>query len=107
MVSRWAIGAYGTIVNINQLLPTDMKTSLLKDMPFPTGKAYEPTWSNLSFNWLMILVHIAIYLSMASWLQKKKMLCEYQINKKSSKSIYLQAIAKEKLRLRVILWLCK
>jgi ABC transport system ATP-binding/permease protein len=72
MLSRWAIGAYGTIVNINQLLPTNMKTILLKDMPFPTGKAYEPTWSNLSFNWLMLLVHITVYLSVAAWLQKRK-----------------------------------
>jgi ABC transport system ATP-binding/permease protein len=72
MLSRWAIGAYGTIVNINQLLPANMKTSLLKDMPFPTGKAYEPTWSNLSFNWLMLLVHTTVYLSVAAWFQKKK-----------------------------------
>jgi ABC transport system ATP-binding/permease protein len=72
MLSRWAIGAYGTIVNINQLLPKNMKTSLIKDMPFPTGIAYEPTWSNLSFNWLMLIAHIIVYLTVTAWLQKKK-----------------------------------
>jgi ABC transport system ATP-binding/permease protein len=72
MLSRWAIGAYGIIVNINDLLPKSMKTSLIKDMPFPTGIVYEPTWSNLSFNWLMLLAHIIFYLTVTVWLQKKK-----------------------------------
>ncbi len=72
MLSRWAIGAYGTIVNVNNLLPKSLKTESVKNMPFPTGIAYEQTWSNLSFNWLMLLIHIAIYLSFAGWLQKRK-----------------------------------
>lgn len=72
MLSRWAIGAYGTIVNVNNLLPKSLQTEYVKNMPFPTGIAYEQTWSNLSFNWLMLLIHIAIYLSLAGWLQKRK-----------------------------------
>jgi ABC transport system ATP-binding/permease protein len=72
MLSRWAIGAYGTIVNVNQLLPDNLKTDKIEDMPFPTGSAYQSTWSNLSFNWLMLLAHIATYWIITAWIQKKK-----------------------------------
>ena len=72
MLSRWAIGAYGTIVNVNQLLPKSMTKKLIEDMPFPTGIAYEPTWSNLSFNWFMLIAHITVYLTATALLQKKK-----------------------------------
>jgi ABC transport system ATP-binding/permease protein len=72
MLSRWAIGAYGTIVNVNALLPKELQTDNLKDLPFPTGIAYKQTWENLSNNWLMLLVHITVYLSIATWLQKRK-----------------------------------
>jgi ABC transport system ATP-binding/permease protein len=72
MLSRWAIGAYGTIVNINELLPESMKTKWIGDMPFPTGIAYESTWSNLRFNWLMLLAHITFYLAVTALLQKRK-----------------------------------
>ena len=72
MLSRWAIGAYGTIANINKLLPANLTINSLKDMPFPTGVVYQPTWSNLCFNWIMLLVHITVYLSITAWLQKKK-----------------------------------
>jgi ABC transport system ATP-binding/permease protein len=72
MLSRWAIGAYGTIVNVNQLLPDSLKTSAIEDMPFPTGIAYQPTWQNLSFNWLMLSAHIITYLAITAWLQKRK-----------------------------------
>lgn len=72
MLSRWAIGAYGTIVNVNSLVPAALKTGSIKDLPFPTGIAYEQTWGNLSFNWSVLLVHIIVYLSATAWLQKRK-----------------------------------
>jgi ABC transport system ATP-binding/permease protein len=72
MLSRWAIGSYGTIININQLLPANLRTARIEDMPFPTGSAYQSTWSNLSLNWLMLLVHIVTYWVITAWIQKKK-----------------------------------
>lgn len=72
MLSRWAIGSYGTIININQLLPANLRTARIEDMPFPTGSAYQSTWSNLSLNWLMLLVHIITYWLITAWIQKKK-----------------------------------
>ena len=72
MLSRWAIGAYGTIINVNSLVPAALKTGSIKDLPFPTGTAYEQTWGNLSFNWLVLIAHIVVYLSVTAWLQKRK-----------------------------------
>ncbi len=72
MLSRWAIGAYGTIVNVNALLPKELQTDNLKDLPFPTGIAYQQTWGNLANNWMMLLVHITVYLAIATYLQKRK-----------------------------------
>ena len=72
MLSRWAIGAYGTILDVNNLVPVEMQTKVLKDMPFPTGVAYEQTWGNLTLNWLILLLHIAVYLGVTGWLQKRK-----------------------------------
>jgi ABC transport system ATP-binding/permease protein len=72
MLSRWAIGSYGTIININQLLPANLRTARVEDMPFPTGSAYQSTWPNLSLNWLMLLVHIVTYWLITAWIQKRK-----------------------------------
>ncbi|MCY7338284.1 MAG: ABC transporter permease [Chamaesiphon sp.] len=72
MLSRWAIGAYGTIVNVNSLVPAALNTDSIQDLPFPTGIAYEQSWVNLSFNWLMLLIHIVVDLSVTAFLQKRK-----------------------------------
>jgi ABC transport system ATP-binding/permease protein len=72
MLSRWAMGAYGTIANINHLVPTALRAQDLADFPFPTGIAYEQTWNNLGFNWLMLVIHIATYIGVTAWLQFKK-----------------------------------
>jgi ABC transport system ATP-binding/permease protein len=72
MLSRWSIGAYGTVININKLLPEAMQTKVLEDMPFPTGITYEQTFGNLVINWLVLLAHTSVYLSITAWLQKRK-----------------------------------
>jgi ABC transport system ATP-binding/permease protein len=72
MLSRWSIGAYGTVININKLLPEAMQTKVLEDMPFPTGITYEQTFGNLAINWLVLLAHTSVYLSITAWLQKRK-----------------------------------
>jgi ABC transport system ATP-binding/permease protein len=72
MLSRWAMGACGTIANLNNLVPTAVRTKAIADLPFPTGIAYEHTWENLSFNWLMLIIHITIYLGVTAWLQIRK-----------------------------------
>jgi ABC transport system ATP-binding/permease protein len=63
MLSRWAMASYGTVLNVNQLATAYSP---------PTESAYDATWGNLLFNWLMLLTHIAIYLGITTYLQKRK-----------------------------------
>jgi ABC transport system ATP-binding/permease protein len=72
MLSRWSIGAYGTAININKLLPEALKTKEIADMPFPTGITYDQTFKNLATNWLILLAHTGVYLAITAWLQKRK-----------------------------------
>ena len=62
VLSRWAMGSYGTILNVNKFA----------NKYSPSEIVYEDTWRNLSFNWLMLLIHITIYLGIAAYLQKRK-----------------------------------
>jgi ABC transport system ATP-binding/permease protein len=71
MISRWAIGAYGIIVNINHLLPNHTQIRI-EDMKFPTGLVYDSTWKNLSSNWLALVAHITVYLTLTALVQKRK-----------------------------------
>jgi ABC transport system ATP-binding/permease protein len=74
MLSRWSIGAYGTIINVNSLVPKNPQVSniAIKDLPFPTGLAYKQTFENLTSSWIILGIHITIYLTLTSILQKKK-----------------------------------
>jgi ABC transport system ATP-binding/permease protein len=72
MLCRWSIGAYGTLANVNNLLPTELKTDTIADLPFPTGAAYEQTWNNLTRSWSFLLIHILVYLTITGLLQKRK-----------------------------------
>jgi ABC transport system ATP-binding/permease protein len=72
MLSRWSIGAYGTIINVNSLLPKALQTNLVKDLPFPTGLAYKQTLTNLTASWIILVIHICTYLIATSFLQKRK-----------------------------------
>ncbi len=74
MLSRWSIGAYGTLVNVNamvpeaQILPDGSKVSL----PFQPTAVYEPTWENLGLNWGALVIHTLVYLGITLLLQKRK-----------------------------------
>ncbi|MDH6100612.1 ATP-binding cassette domain-containing protein [Anabaenopsis sp. FSS-46] len=74
MVSRWSVGAYGSLVNINALVPEPI---LLPDgtsipAPFAITDVYEPSWDNISLNWKLLLVHSLVYLIVTFIIQKKK-----------------------------------
>ena len=74
MLSRWSVGAYGALVDVNGLVPP---TILLIDgteikPPFEGSLVYEPTWENLLLNWVVLLLHGIIYLGVAFWQQKRK-----------------------------------
>ncbi|MFN7528658.1 MAG: ABC transporter permease, partial [Dolichospermum sp.] len=68
MISRWSVGAYGTILNINALIPKEYKFP----GAFEATSVYDPTWGNLSLNWGILLLHATVYLLITFALQKRK-----------------------------------
>lgn len=74
MLSRWSVGAYGSLVNVNSLVPapTTLPDGSTLPQPFEPTPVYDPTWQNLSLNWGILCVHIFVYLMLTLWLQKRK-----------------------------------
>lgn len=63
MLSRWSIGAYGALANVNVMAPesdSPLNPEVMKDI-FQPSAVYEATWSNLSLNWGILIVHTLIY----------------------------------------------
>jgi ABC transport system ATP-binding/permease protein len=71
-ITRWSLGAFGTIANVNGLLPFSFKHIAVKNLPFPLGMAYDRTWNNLYLCWVALGLHAIFYLAIAGYLQKKK-----------------------------------
>ena len=73
MLSRWSVGAYGSLVNVNAMIPapTQLPNGNTLPQPFEATPVYEPTWHNLNLNWGILLVHTAVYLG-ATWLRQKQ-----------------------------------
>ncbi len=74
MLSRWSVGAYGSLVNVNAMVPEPI---LLPDgsfvpQPFEKTAVYDPTWHNLWLNWGMLGLHAILYLFITFWIQKQK-----------------------------------
>ncbi len=74
MLSRWSVGAYGSLVNVNAMVPEPI---LLPDgsfvpQPFEKTAVYDPTWHNLWLNWGMLSLHAILYLFITFWIQKQK-----------------------------------
>lgn len=74
MLSRWSVGAYGSLVNVNKLAP---EATILPDgstvtQAFEPTAVYNSTWENLTGNWGFLLLHTAVYLFVTFWLQKRK-----------------------------------
>ncbi|MGA7932500.1 MAG: FHA domain-containing protein [Kovacikia sp.] len=74
MLSRWSVGAYGSLVNVNAMVPepTKLPDGSTIPLPFEPSAVYDPTWSNLTLNWKILCLHAFIYLTVAFWVQKKK-----------------------------------
>jgi hypothetical protein len=62
-ISRWSIGGYGAILDINALIPKPVKLY---------EQLYEPSWENLCLNWGVLLLHGVVYLILTFWIQKRK-----------------------------------
>ncbi len=72
-ISRWSIGAYGAVLNLNSMIPEP--TKMLGKTIFNSlenNPAYDATWTNLLLNWMLLCLHSAIYLLVAYLVQKRK-----------------------------------
>lgn len=74
MLSRWSIGAYGALVNVNALVPepTVLPDGTTLAQPFEPTPVYDPTLENLWLNWGALLLHMIIYLGIGWWMQRRK-----------------------------------
>ncbi len=74
MLSRWSVGAYASLVDVNSMVPEPMKLpdGTAVPLPFDGSDVYNATWGNLSLNWAVLCLHTSIYLGLTIWLQKRK-----------------------------------
>jgi ABC transport system ATP-binding/permease protein len=74
MISRWSVGAYGSLIDVNSMVPDPVKLpdgSTLEQI-FPPSPTYDATLANLGLNWGILGIHILVYLAISLWLQKRK-----------------------------------
>ncbi|MCP2727824.1 FHA domain-containing protein [Limnofasciculus baicalensis] len=74
MLSRWSVGAYGTLVNVNAMVPqpTKLPDGSTIPLPFEATPVYEHSWGNLGLNWGILLLHLAVYFTVTWVVQKRK-----------------------------------
>ncbi|MBD2329649.1 ATP-binding cassette domain-containing protein [Alkalinema sp. FACHB-956] len=77
MLGRWSVGAYGTLINLNALIPEQKKLpdGSLLPRPLEPSAVYDANWSNLSLNWGLLCIHIVVCLCLAGFFQKRKDIC--------------------------------
>jgi ABC transport system ATP-binding/permease protein len=74
MLSRWSVSAYGTLVDVNAMIPGAIVIPGQPPMPQPiqANPIYAPTWEKLGLDWGALLLSAMIYLVIALYLQKRK-----------------------------------
>jgi ABC-type multidrug transport system ATPase subunit len=74
MLSRWSVGAYGALVDVNAMVPEPVKypDGSTVPQPFEATPVYDPTWENLSLNWAILGLHAIVYSIAVLWRQKQK-----------------------------------
>ncbi|MDF0552441.1 FHA domain-containing protein [Kamptonema sp. UHCC 0994] len=73
-VSRWSVGAYGSLVNVNAMVAKPIELSDGNFLPqlFDRSAVYEPTWENLALNWAILCLHTVVYFAITFLFQKRK-----------------------------------
>ena len=74
MLSRWSIGAYGALADVNNLVPESVQngTGQAQTASFEPTPVYESSWENLALNWGIMGIHAAVAWIVAFWSQKRK-----------------------------------
>ena len=74
MLSRWSIGAYGSLADVNAMAPEPnqvLSAEFLNEI-FQPSAVYEATWSNLGLNWGILILHTLIYSAIALIVLRRK-----------------------------------
>ncbi|MEO1134777.1 MAG: ABC transporter [Cyanobacteria bacterium J06639_1] len=73
-ISRWAIGAYGALVDVNGMVLPPVPTfgGQVAPQPFAENAVYDATLGNLYQNWLGLELHAIAYLAIAFLLLARK-----------------------------------
>jgi len=73
MLSRWSVGAYGALANVNAMVPKLQQIpGGSPPQPFEPTPVYDATWQNLGLNWGILCLHTVVYLTISLCLQKRK-----------------------------------
>ncbi|MGB3637457.1 MAG: ABC transporter permease [Rivularia sp. (in: cyanobacteria)] len=62
-ISRWSMGAYGALINVNEMVPAATPGAPSLDDIFAASSVYEPTLDNLGLNWGILGLHTLVYLT--------------------------------------------
>ena len=74
MLSRWSIGAYGSLADVNAMAPQSnsvLTQEIINDI-FKATPVYNATQSNLSLNWGILIIHTLVYGIVALIVQRRK-----------------------------------
>lgn len=71
-ISRWSMGAYGALVDVNAMVPAATPGTPSLDDIFAKSSVYDATFSNLGLNWGILGLHTLVYLVVALVLLKRK-----------------------------------
>jgi ABC-type multidrug transport system ATPase subunit len=74
MLSRWSIGAYGSLADVNSMAPQPnvaFKAQMLNEI-FEASPVYDATWENLALNWGILIAHTVIYAIIALIVLRRK-----------------------------------
>lgn len=69
-VSRWSVGAYGSLVGLNNMVPESTDAIICKI--FKENPVYDSELSNLRMSWEFLCLHAMVYLAVALFQQKRK-----------------------------------
>lgn len=74
MLSRWSIGAYGSLADVNAMAPEPnpaLSTQMLNEI-FEATPVYDANWENLLLNWGILIAHTLIYAIVALIVLRRK-----------------------------------
>ncbi|WP_228015659.1 hypothetical protein [Synechocystis salina] len=73
-VSRWSIGSYGTLLDINNLVPELIvfPDDTVLESAFKANPVYDPSWGNLLVNWQVLLLQGFFCLAIVFLLKKRQ-----------------------------------